>query len=258
MKLNEQEVDGYDVVLEDTIFFPEGGGQVSSGFLLNDSKDNCLQPCDLGTLGNRKVLDVRREGRQAVLFVENGSPEAGDSQLEVGEKPLQKIDWQRRFDHMQQHSGQHLITAVALKFFNLETTSWTLGPRISNIELNSANISDEVLTKLEEEVNEKIRENVPVVVSYRAADDLGDIRKNFDIPIDSSESVRIVSIENLDKNPCCGTHVPSMATLQVVKLLGVQKGKKGKFLLNFVVGNRALKYFDDSVKREKQLTIALK
>lgn len=211
----------------------------------------------MGILGDKNVLSVRRDGRQAVLFVESDLSQ-GDCLFEVGSEPLQKIDWERRFDHMQQHSGQHLITAIALKEFNLQTTSWCLGAQISNIELNSANISDETIARLEEIVNEKIRENVLMTVSYREPNDLADIRKNFDIPIDSTDLIRIVTIENIDKNPCCGTHVPSMSTLQVVKLLGVQKGKKGKSLLNFLVGNRVLKHFDGSLKREKQLTTTLK
>ncbi|OTF82245.1 alanyl-tRNA synthetase-like protein, partial [Euroglyphus maynei] len=211
-------------------------------------------PYDIGLLDDQKVINVRRDGNQAILFVEGN-----DCRFDCGQQPLQKIDWNRRFDHMQQHSGQHLITAVALKYFNLLTTSWNLGADISNIELDSAQISDETINQMEKIVNEKIRENLPITVSYRDKNDLSDIRQQMELPDDlNAESLRIISIESLDKNPCCGTHVSSLCHLQMIKLLGIQKGKKGKTLLFFLSGNRILKHMNNILLREKSLSSLLK
>ncbi|KAH7642755.1 alanyl-tRNA editing protein Aarsd1-A [Dermatophagoides farinae] len=238
LNVNGKHCQGFDIVLEDSIFFPEGGGQ----------------PYDTGLLDDQKVINVRRDGNQAILFVE------GDHcRFDCGHQPLQKIDWNRRFDHMQQHSGQHLITAVALKYFNLLTTSWNLGAEISNIELDSTQITDETIEQLEQKVNEKILENLPITISYRDKDDLADIRQQMELPDDlNAHSLRIVSIESLDKNPCCGTHVSSLSHLQMIKLLGTQKGKKGKTLLFFLSGNRVLKHMNNILVREKLLSTSLK
>lgn len=208
-------------------------------------------------MDDQKVINVRRDGNKAILFVESGDDHC--RLFDCGQQPLQKIDWNRRFDHMQQHSGQHLITAVALKYFNLLTTSWNLGADVSNIELDTAQISDETIQQLEQKVNEKIRENLPITVSYRDKDDLADIRQQMELPDDlNQQSLRIISIESLDKNPCCGTHVSNLCQLQIIKLLGIQKGKKGKTLLFFHSGNRVLKHMNNLLQREKSLSSLLK
>lgn len=93
-------VRGFQVVLEDTILFPEGGGQ----------------PDDRGLIGDVPVLRVTRRGAEAVHFVQ--------AALEPGAEVLLSLDWERRFDHMQQHSGQHLVTAIAEQMFGFKTTSW--------------------------------------------------------------------------------------------------------------------------------------
>ncbi|KAI2810808.1 Alanyl-tRNA editing protein Aarsd1 [Blomia tropicalis] len=235
-------VDGYDIVLEDTIFFPEGGGQ----------------PFDIGTLDGKHVTDVRRNGDQAILFL----PIDGDQQepmFEIGNCPVQQIDWNRRFDHMQQHSAQHLITAIAINQFNLPTTSWSLGTETSFIEMDAKEIPESTIKTIEDTVNTKIRERVNVNVSYCKVDELDSVRFHREIPEDQrSENVRIVSIEGIDRNTCCGTHVSNLGDLQIVKLLFAQKGKKGKSQLYFLAGNRVLKYIANAFKREQSLTTMLK
>ncbi|XP_076213019.1 alanyl-tRNA editing protein Aarsd1 [Aptenodytes patagonicus] len=228
-------VRGFQVVLEDTILFPEGGGQ----------------PDDRGLIGDVPVLRVTRRGPEAVHFVQ--------AALEPGAEVLLSLDWERRFDHMQQHSGQHLITAVVEQMFGFKTASWELGRQRSVIELDTPSMTAEQIEALERSVNEKIRERVPVMVRELAADDpeIETVRSRG-LPDDHVGPVRVVDIEGIDSNMCCGTHVSNLSDLQVIKLLGTEKGKKNKTNLVFLAGNRVLKSIEQSYNTEKALTSLLK
>ncbi|XP_063125862.1 alanyl-tRNA editing protein Aarsd1 isoform X2 [Rattus norvegicus] len=138
---------GFQVVLEDTLLFPEGGGQ----------------PDDRGTINDISVLRVTRRGAQADHFTQ--TPLSPGSQVQV------RVDWERRFDHMQQHSGQHLITAVADLLFGLKTTSWELGKLRCVIELDSPSVTAEQVAAIEQSVNQKIRDRLPVSVRELSLDD---------------------------------------------------------------------------------------
>ncbi|XP_059686416.1 alanyl-tRNA editing protein Aarsd1 isoform X1 [Gavia stellata] len=228
-------VRGFQVVLEDTILFPEGGGQ----------------PDDRGLIGDVPVLRVTRRGPEAVHFVQ--------AALEPGAEVLLSLDWERRFDHMQQHSGQHLITAIAEQMFGFKTTSWELARQRSVIELDTPSMTAEQIEALERSVNEKIRERVPVIVRELAADDpeIETVRSRG-LPDDHTGPVRVVDIKGIDSNMCCGTHVSNLSDLQVIKLLGTEKGKKNKTNLVFLAGNRVLKSIEQSHSTEKALTSLLK
>ncbi|KAK9529890.1 hypothetical protein VZT92_011439 [Zoarces viviparus] len=226
---------GFNVKLQDTILFPEGGGQ----------------PDDRGLIGDVPVLRVTRQGADAVHFV--GSP------LEVGQEVQVKVDWERRFDHMQQHSGQHLITALADNFFGYKTTSWELGRQRSTIELDTPSVKPAQLQALEEAVNEKIRVHVPVTVQLLSIDDPAVEKvRSRGLPDDHAGPIRIIDIEGVDANMCCGTHVSNLSHLQVIKLLGTEKGKKNKTNLIFLTGNRVLKYAEKSYSTERSMVSLLK
>ncbi|XP_050791312.1 putative protein PTGES3L isoform X3 [Gopherus flavomarginatus] len=226
---------GFHVVLEDTILFPEGGGQ----------------PDDRGLIDDIPVLRVTRQGPAAVHFVQ--------TPLEPGSEVLLTVDWDRRFDHMQQHSGQHLITALADLMFGFKTTSWELGHQRTVIELDTPSVTAEQVEALEKNVNEKIRARIPVVVREHSEDDpeIETVRSRG-LPDNHTGPVRIISIEGIDDNMCCGTHVSNLSDLQVVKLLGTEKGKKNKTNLVFLAGNRVLKSVERSHSIEKALTSLLK
>lgn len=126
------------MILEDTILFPEGGGQ----------------PDDRGTINDVEVLRITRRGADSVNFV--------TKEIQPGSEVNLKVDWNRRFDHMQQHTGQHLITAIAEKMYGCPTTSWCLGENISSIELDIPSLTDKQVEDLENEVNERILASIPV------------------------------------------------------------------------------------------------
>nr|XP_033773693.1 alanyl-tRNA editing protein Aarsd1-B-like isoform X1 [Geotrypetes seraphini] len=226
---------GFQVILKDTLLFPEGGGQ----------------PDDRGFLNDIPVLQVSRQGPDAVHFVQ--TPLNLDLEVHV------KLDWERRFDHMQQHSGQHLITAIADLMFGFKTTSWELGRQRSTIELDSPAVTLEQVESIEQTVNEKIRQHIPVIVKIVSVDD-PEVEKvrSRGLPDDHAGPVRIIDIEGVDANMCCGTHVSNLSHLQVIKILGTEKGKKNKTNLLFLAGNRVLKYLERSYTVEKTLTSLLK
>lgn len=229
------------------------------------------KPSDSGTIDGRPVVSVRRDGNEAVHLVCSRDP------LTPGAQVLVAVDWNKRFDHMQQHSGQHLITAVADQTFSLATTSWNLGEQVSYIELDANTISDETIDKLELIVNEKIRASLPVSIDLLDENDeqLAEVRSRMDLPADQRGPIRVITIEGVDRNTCCGTHVSNLSHLQVlnvnvvnrysiwthfqaIKLLYTEKGKKNKTNLYFIAGNRVLSYLDKCVKRDKLLTTVLK
>uniref|UniRef100_A0A8D0CD33 Alanyl-tRNA synthetase domain containing 1 n=1 Tax=Scleropages formosus TaxID=113540 RepID=A0A8D0CD33_SCLFO len=192
----KEKVKGFEVILKDTVLFPEGGGQ----------------PDDRGTLGGVPVLRVTRRGAEAVHFVA--------SAVEVGSSIQLKVDWDRRFDHMQQHSGQHLITALADSTFGYKTTSWELGRQYSTIELNTAMVKAGEVEALENAVNDKIRAAVPITIELLFLDDpaVQQVRSRG-LPDDHSGPIRIVNIEGMDSNMCCGTHVSNLSHLQVQSIV---------------------------------------
>uniref|UniRef100_A0A8C1YH49 Alanyl-tRNA synthetase domain containing 1 n=1 Tax=Cyprinus carpio TaxID=7962 RepID=A0A8C1YH49_CYPCA len=231
----KEKLKGFNLKLKDTILFPEGGGQ----------------PDDHGTVGGVPVLRVLRQGPEAVHFI--------SSALEEGQEVHIKLDWERRFDHMQQHSGQHLITALADTMFGYKTTSWDLGRQRSSIELDTATVKPVEMEALEVAVNEKIRAHIPVAVNLLSIDDPAVEKvRSRGLPDDHAGPIRIVDIEGVDANMCCGTHVSNLSHLQVIKILGTEKGKKNKTNLIFIAGNRVLKYAEKSYSIEKSLTGLLK
>uniref|UniRef100_A0A8P4JVQ5 Threonyl/alanyl tRNA synthetase SAD domain-containing protein n=1 Tax=Dicentrarchus labrax TaxID=13489 RepID=A0A8P4JVQ5_DICLA len=228
----KETVKGFNVKLQDTILFPEGGGQ----------------PDDHGLIGDVPVLRVTRQGTEAIHFV--------SSPLEEGQEVQVKVDWERRFDHMQQHSGQHLITALADSFFGYKTTSWELGHQRSTIELDTPSVKPAQLQALEEAINENIRAHkVHILILFVC---VCVCVRSRGLPEDHAGPIRIIDIEGIDANMCCGTHVSNLSHLQVIKLLGTEKGKKNKTNLIFLAGNRVLKYAEKSYSTERSLVSLLK
>ena len=200
-------------VLADTIMYPEGGGQ----------------PADRGWLGEVDVIDVQR--REGVIrhFLEHP--------LAAGPVTA-RLDWARRFDHMQQHTGQHLLTAVAADRFGWPTTAFHLGDTVCDVELGVASLDPARLEALEEAVAAEIR--AAHLVSTRRVDPAElaalDVRTRG-LPAGHHGDVRLVEIAGIDRNTCGGTHVRSTAEIEAVKLLGSDP-MRGGTRLTFVAGGR--------------------
>jgi Ser-tRNA(Ala) deacylase AlaX len=216
------------VVLADTLFYPEGGGQ----------------PADRGRIGEAEILDVQKRGEEIRHFLSQPVTK-GTVRLE--------LDWPRRWDHMQQHTGQHLLTAVALRDFGWRTTAFHLGPEWSDIELDIPSLGRNDLVRLEEAVAREIIAARPVI--YRNAE-VGDferlgVRSRL-LPEGFEGTVRLVEIEGLDLNTCGGTHCRSTAEINVLCLLGTEPMRGGTRAF-FVAGDRVRQRMAAHEERNLQL-----
>ena len=135
----EQGKKGWEVLLDRTAFYPEGGGQ----------------PCDLGTLGGVKVIDVRDKGEE-VLHICDGA-------LEVGASVEGEIDWDRRFDLMQQHSGEHLVSGLVHEKYGYSNVGFHMGADMITIDFNGI-IDEEGLREIERKANDAIYRNIETVI----------------------------------------------------------------------------------------------
>ncbi len=201
------------VVLADTVLYPEGGGQ----------------PADRGRIAGVPVEDVRTVEGQVRHFLV-GPPPAGRVRVEV--------DWARRFDHMQQHTGQHLLTAVAEQRFGWRTTAFHLGEQLSDIELDTPTIATEQLAGLEEAVAAETRAARPVTARRVSPEEYGRLAvRTRGLPEGHEGDIRLVEIAGVDTNTCGGTHVRSTAEIEGLKLLGTE-GMRGGTRLFYVAGGR--------------------
>jgi len=210
--------DGYYVQLQDTAFYPHGGGQ----------------PCDLGMIQGIPVLDVVNEGDQILHKLE---------QLPEERIVSCSIDWQRRFDHMQQHSGQHLLSAVCLDLFQFKTASFHLGVDYCTIDIEATEVSSEQLEAIEREVNRHIYLNHSIRSYFVTEEEVNQLQLVKQTNV--TDNIRIVEIQDIEYNACGGTHVSATGEIGIIKLLKVDK-QKGNIRIYFKCGNRALEEFAES------------
>jgi Ser-tRNA(Ala) deacylase AlaX len=200
-------------VLAETIFYPEGGGQ----------------PSDRGLLGEIPVIDVRRHEGVIRHVLERKVP--------IGPTTV-RLDWARRFDHMQQHTGQHLLTAVADDGFGWPTTAFHLGEHVCDIELAVATLNPVEIRRLEEAVAAEIRAARPVSARRVSQDAFATLTvRTRGLPAGHVGDVRLVEIAGVDLNTCGGTHVRSTSEIEAIKLLGTEPMRGGTRLF-WLAGGR--------------------
>jgi Ser-tRNA(Ala) deacylase AlaX len=226
---DEAEEPRFAVRVRDSIFYPTGGGQ----------------PHDTGYFGDVPVLDVRSD-TEGAIHVTSAAVAPGPTAAEV--------DWGRRFDHMQQHTGQHLLTAVAQDRLGWATTSFHLGERECAIDLDTPSINEEQLGELERAVNAEIRQARLVRSRQIPRDQLerAGVRTRG-VPDGVAGPLRVVEIDGIDLNTCGGTHVANLAELQVLKVLKVSK-MHGHARLHFIVGGRVEARLAGALRREDALS----
>ena len=213
MLSQRQEGEHYLVVLEETIFYPTGGGQ----------------PHDLGSINGIPLLDVVEQDGVVIHVLEH--PLHGDDVSCV-------LDWPRRLDHMQQHSGQHLLSAIFHDQYGYRTESFHLGEEYCSIDISTPSLSQEEQISVETMVNQVIFSNLSIVNYSLGPDERRDVplRK---IP-DLEGNLRIVEIAGLDYSPCSGTHVSTTSQIGLVKIIKSEK-YKGMTRVYFLCGDRALR-----------------
>ncbi|MFG6495100.1 DHHA1 domain-containing protein [Fictibacillus sp. UD] len=215
------EKDGqFFAVLEDTAFYPTGGGQ----------------PNDTGTINGINVLDVFTEKDEVIHHLER-LPETSSVNC--------NLDWHRRFDHMQHHTGQHLLSAVCYSLYDARTISFHLGTEYATIDIEMDTLNQKQMDMLEKAVNEEIYKNRNVH-TYTVTDE--ELQK---LPLLKMpkviENIRIVEIEGIEYNACGGTHVRSTAEIGIIKLFKAEK-QKSALRLYFKCGQRALSDYNESLK----------
>ena len=205
---------GYDVVLDRTAFYPEGGGQ----------------PADHGTLGGAAVLDVHE--KDGVIVHTCGVP------LPAGKTVTGEIDWTRRFDHMQQHSGEHIVSGLLCAAYHCDNTGFHLGADTVIIDYN-ADITWEGVLEIERRANRYIWEDHPFQTLWPAAEELRGLP--YRSKKELTGAVRLAFFPGADMCACCGTHVARSGQVGLVKFLSCQKFRDG-VRLELLCGQRALDY----------------
>lgn len=213
----------YGIILDKTAFYPEGGGQ----------------PCDTGYLNDASISEVIEKDGKLLHIV--------DTLIE--EKEVRGlVNWERRFDLMQQHTGQHILSACFEKLLNGSTDSFHLGKDIVSIEINISDFTADDADHLENMANDIIYSNLPVAA--RIVDDEELKRLPLRKMPKVTENIRIVEVKDFDYSPCGGTHVSTTGEVGMIKIKSWEKCKGG-FRFTFVCGGRALKdySFQNSVIR---------
>ena len=217
---------GWDVTLDQTAFYPEGGGQ----------------PYDLGTLGGVQVLEVHeREGRVVHTC---------SAPLEPGAQVEGQLDWRRRFDLMQHHSGEHIVSGLAHAMYGCDNVGFHMGADVITIDL-SVELTQDQVRELEAAANRYIWEDRPVQITYPAPEELAHLEYRSKKAIEGQ--VRIVSFPGADTCACCGTHVSSSGQVGLVKLLSCQKFRSG-VRIELVCGGRAFAYLSQVWEQNRQVS----
>lgn len=212
------------IALNQTAFYPEGGGQ----------------PADHGWLGGQPVTDIQVD-EQGVIWHQTSLV------AEIGRAVEGQIDWLRRFDHMQQHTAQHVLSQAFWQLFQAETVGFHLGEQTVTIDLAGAELDAAALDQAEALTNAKLRGKLPVRSFEVSAEMLpaSELRKLPQVDAD----IRLVEIGDFDLCPCGGTHVRDLGEVGLVKVLGSER-KRGNIRIAFVAGQRA---YQDYASKHSQL-----
>jgi alanyl-tRNA synthetase len=203
--------DGSTVYLDRTAFYPTSGGQ----------------PFDLGSINGVALVEV--EDQEERIAHRLAAP------LAAGEAAC-AIDWARRFDHMQQHTGQHLLSAVFEELFGLRTVSFHLGAESATIDLEGGTTDARTIVAAERRANEVVFENRPVTIEFEDSRLAQGLRK----PSEREGSLRIVTIDSLDRSACGGTHVRSTGEIGAICIRRMEKIRQS-VRIEFVCGGRAVR-----------------
>lgn len=204
------------VVLDETAFYPTSGGQ----------------PYDKGVIQDVPVVEVVEEDDEIIHILKKELKEKINSEV-VG-----KIDWKIRFDHMQQHSGQHILSAAFEKLWNADTVSFYLGDEICTLDIMKDNITSEEVKEAEILSNNIVFENKPIKVYFVDQERANELNLRKIPP--QKEDLRIVEIKDFDICACCGTHCGTTGEVGLIKILKWEK-RGVKIRLDFICGKRSLK-----------------
>ena len=222
-----------------TAFYPEGGGQGA----------------DHGTItliGEEKtfaVIDVQEEAEEVWHYLDGKNTDA----FQTGQKISGQIDWERRFDHMQQHSGEHIISGMLCSAFHCDNVGFHLGEDEVTIDYNVPITLEEVL-EIEEKANRYIWENHPLVEMWPSPDELGSI--DYRSKKELEGAVRLISFPGADTCACCGTHVKCSAEVGLLKITSAHKFHEGTRIMLYC-GKRAMDFLSLNYQANKKTAVLL-
>ena len=220
---------GYEVILDQTAFYPEGGGQ----------------PGDTGSLGEAAVTDVHEKNGELIHCT--------DRALEPGTEVQGQINWARRFDLMQQHSGEHIVSGLVHEAFGYDNVGFHMGSDVITIDF-SGMLDEAQMAEIEAKANQIIWENQEVEIFYPSEEELKELE--YRSKKELSGWVRIVRFPGADTCACCGTHVTRTGEIGIVKLLSVVKFREG-VRMEMISGRRVLDYLNMVNEQNRQISVKL-
>lgn len=220
-----EEGGGFWTVLDQTCFFPEGGGQYA----------------DTGYLGETKVVDARE--RDGIVYHRTEAP------LEPGEPVRGRIDWEERFEKMQQHTGEHIVSGLVHSRFGYNNVGFHLGSDYCTMDFDGP-ISPEELREIEWEANRAVALDLEVIVQYPSKEELGHMEYRSKIEIEGQ--VRIVSVPGYDVCACCAPHVDRTGEIGLIKLVNRMNYKGGE-RITMLCGFRALRDYDSKLTAAREI-----
>ncbi|MBR5317653.1 MAG: hypothetical protein IKU39_07150 [Lachnospiraceae bacterium] len=213
----------YKIALDQTTFFPEEGGQVADKGTLSFVQDMELEPTHL------PLLDAHIKQDIIYHYIEKEIP--------VGTVVKGTVDWEQRFDFMQQHSGEHIISGLVNKQYGFDNVGFHLGLQEVTLDFNGV-LTLEELREIELKANEAVWKNLPIHITFPSSEDLSALE--YRSKLDLTENVRIVTIPGYDTCACCAPHVDTTGQIGMIKITNVQS-HRGGIRVNILCGNRALK-----------------
>lgn len=225
----EQEKDYWKVTLDQTAFFPEGGGQAG----------------DTGYLGEIEVFDTHEKNGEIWHYTRHP--------LEVGAEVKGVLDWEKRFSRMQQHSGEHIVSGLIHTRFGYNNVGFHLGEEEVTMDFNGP-ITKEELLEIETAANQVVFGNVPIQISYPSREELEILDYRSKIEIEGQ--VRIVTIPDVDVCACCAPHVNNTGEIGLIKLTNVQS-HRGGVRVNLLAGDRALCDYREKETSVKAISVLL-
>ena len=225
----EEAKDGYRVVLDQTVFFPEGGGQYA----------------DTGMLGDTEVTDVHE--KDDVIYHTTKEP------LEAGSEVNGKINWDERFEKMQQHTGEHIVSGIVHERFGYNNVGFHLGSDYCTMDFDGP-ISKEQLKEIEAAANEAVYQDLEIKILYPSKDELKDLDYRSKIEIEGQ--VRIVEIPGYDVCACCAPHVKTTGEIGAIKFVSMVNYKGGE-RITMLCGRRAMRDYEKKDSMTKEISALL-
>ena len=224
-----EEKNGYGILLDQSAFYPEGGGQ----------------PSDQGMLDGKKVVDVKEKCGELIHFTKEP--------VEKGKKIEGSIYWERRFDLMQQHSGEHMVSGLIHEKYGYDNVGFHMGSDVVTIDFNGTLTMDELFV-IEEKANQKIWENTAVEIWYPCAQELENLP--YRSKKELTGKIRIVRFPGADLCACCGTHVKQTGEIGMIKLLSCEKFREG-VRVEMISGKRVLEHLNIIQEQNRRISVLL-